>query len=116
MTEREAQMIAAYIPNPPDPTLEFGEYYFLQNKSGTERVIRVFALDCYPHKDGTAYGCYRQVGGRLVHVDDGWDSGPYHGIYLHQLYDNKEDCRNQTHSWFERWEDLRRLQQEEARA
>lgn len=110
MTEREALMIREYLPGKPDPTLQFGEYYFLQNN----RVIRVFALDVYCNRDGDTYGCYRQVGGRMVKVDDGWGGGPFHGVYKSQLYDNKEDCRNQTHSWCERWEELRELQRKEA--
>ena len=113
MDERTARMIAEYLPNPPDPTLDVSEYYFLQNNTGRERVIRVYALDCFPHKDYVGYGCYQQRGGRLVHVDDGWGGDPFHGIYMHQLYDNKEDCRNQTHSWFDRWEQLRDIQRKE---
>lgn len=112
--EHTARMIAAYIPGEPDPTLDFGEYYFLQQNTGRGRVIRVFALDCYPHRDGTRYGCYTMRGGQLVHVDDGWGGDPYHGIYMSQLYDNKEDCKNQTHSWYEGWEKLREIQKVEA--
>ena len=111
--ERTALKILEYLPNPPDPTLDTSEYYFLQQLSGQGRVIRVFALDCYPHKDGTGYGCYTMRGGRLCHVDDGWGGSPYHGVYMSQLYDNKEDCRNQTHSWYENWEELRKIQRQE---
>lgn len=111
MTDRERLMIQEYLPNPPDPTLEFDEFYFLQNN----RVIRVYALDCFPHKDDTCYGLYTKRGSRLVRVDEGWGD-PFHGAYRHELYDNKEDCRNQTHSWFDRWEELRELQQKEASA
>ena len=109
MTDRERQMIAEYLPNPPDPSLDFEEFYFLQNN----RVIRVYALDCFCHEHDVCYGLYTKRGGRLVRVDEGWGD-PFHGAYRHELYDNKEDCRNQTHSWFDRWEQLRELQKKEA--
>lgn len=110
MTDRERQMIEEYLPNPPDPTLGDGEYYYLQN----ERVIRVYPLDILPNKDGgTCYGIYTKRGGRLVRVDDGYGD-PFHGVYFYDLYDNKEDCRNRTHWFCEEWERLRELQQKEA--
>lgn len=112
MTDRERLMIQEYLPNPPDPTLEFDEFYFLQNN----RVIRVYALDCFPHKNDVCYGIYKKCGFRLVKVNDGWDDTGFHGVYRHELYDNKEDCRNQTHLWYDRWEELRELQQKEASA
>ena len=109
MTDRERLMIQEYLPNPPDPTLDVEEFYFLQNN----RVIRVYALDCLPHKHDTCYGIYKKQGGHLVHVNDGWDDTGFHGVYRHELYDNKEDCKNQTHSWCDNWEYLRELQQKE---
>lgn len=108
MTDRERLMIQEYLPNPPDPTLEEDEFFLLQNG----RVIRVYPLDILPHKDGTCYGLYTKRGGRLVRVDEGWDD-PNHGAYRHELYDNKKDCRDQTHYWYENWESLRDLQRKE---
>lgn len=111
MTDRERRMIEAYLPNPPDPTLEDGEYYFLQN----DRVIKVYPLDVFPtiHDHETRYGIYKKSGCHLVRVDDGWGDGPFHGVYFGQLYDNKQDCKDQTHSWVPEWEQLRELQKKE---
>lgn len=113
MTERERQEIEAYLPGTPDPTLEAGEYYYLQSTTGGDRVIRVFALDVLPHKDGTEYGIYQQRGGRLVWVDDGGWGDPTRGARMHDLYDNKEDCRNRSHWFMDDWERLRAIQREE---
>lgn len=33
--------------------------------------------------------------------------------FMGALYDNKEDCRNNTHPWYNYWERLRELQQKE---
>ena len=35
LTEREKQLIAAYIPSPPDPELGFNEYYILDDYGQT---------------------------------------------------------------------------------
>ena len=111
MTDRQKQDIEYYIPGEPDKCLAEGEYYYLQNKTGTERVIRVFPLDVFPVKDGTQYGLYTKKGGRLCWVDTGWGD-TLHGVYMGDLYDNKDDCRNQTHMGCSWWEQLRKIQQE----
>jgi hypothetical protein len=112
MTERERRDIEYYLPGDPDPELEDGEYYYLQNVSGTERVIRVYPLDIFPMKDGVQYGLYRKKGGRLCWVDTGWGDDRTKGVYRGDLYDNREDCRNQTHMGCSWWESLRRIQKE----
>ena len=111
MTDREREMIDYYLPNAPDTELEEGEYYYLQNKSGTERIIRVYPLDVFPTKRGTEYGLYTKKGGRLCWVDTGWGDNHYRGAYRSDLYDNKTDCKNQTHMGCSWWEDLRKVQQ-----
>ena len=111
MTEREKQEIEYYLPGDPDESLEDGEYYYLQNKTGTERVIRVFPLDVFPMKDGVQYGIYTRKGGRLCWVDTGWGDR-IHGVCRGDLYDNKEDCKNQTHMGISWWESLRKIQRE----
>ena len=110
MTEQDRKEIEYYIPGDPDTSLAEGEYYYLQNKTGTERVIRVFPLDVLPTKDGTQYGLYRWKGARLVWVDTGWGDDRTHGVYRGDLYDNKEDCKNQTHGGCSWWEQLREIQ------
>ena len=112
MTERERELIENYLPNPPDPGLQDGEYYYLQSTMGGERVIRVFALDILPHKDGVEYGIYQQKGSRLVRVNSGWGD-PTRGVRKHDLYDNKQDCIDRTHYFMDEWEDLRETQRKE---
>lgn len=108
LTERERKMIADYLPHPPDETLEDGEYYFLQETSGGERLIRVYALDVLPLKDGTEYGIYQKRGNRLVRIGD----DPLRGVRMGNLYDNAQDCRERVHWWVDEWEELRRRQRE----
>jgi hypothetical protein len=113
MDDRKRQMIEAYIPHPRDPSLEAGEYFFCQETMGGPRIIRVFALDILPHRDGTEYGIYQSRGPRLVRVDARGDGDPSRGVHMHELYDNKEDCRDRTHSCYDNWEWLREQQRKE---
>ena len=69
MDDRTRRMIEAYIPSPPDTTLEDGEYYYRQETAKGPRIIRVFPLDILPHHDGTEYGIYQRKGAQLVRVD-----------------------------------------------
>jgi hypothetical protein len=112
MEERTALMIREYLPHDPDPSLEFGEYYYLQSTASGERIIRVYALDILPHRDGTEYGIYQRRGCTMVRIDSGWND-PNRGVHKSQLYDNRTDCKDQTHSWVENWEDLRSIQRKE---
>lgn len=103
-------MIAAYLPNPPDPSLEDGEYYFKQSTIGGDRIIRVFALDVLLCEDGVEYGLYQSHGGQMRWVD-GYGLGDRNrGVRKGKLYDNKENCRDDTHWGCDWWEDLRRIQ------
>lgn len=106
-------MIEAYLPNPPDETLEEGEYYFRQSTMGGERIIRVYPLDVLPHIDGTEYGLYQNRGGRLIWVDGCGLGDRGRGVRFGNLYDNKQDCRGNTHWFFDGWEELRRRQKED---
>ena len=46
-------------------------------------------------------------------VDTGWGADDHtHGVYRGDLYDNREDCKNQTHMGCSWWEQLRKIQQE----
>ena len=108
MDERTRRLIEAYIPSPRDETLEQGEYYYCQETMGGSRIIRVFALDILPLHDGTEYGIYQKRGAGLVGVDARGDGDPNRGVHMWELYDNKQDCRDRTHTCFDEWEDLRR--------
>lgn len=109
--ERTRKMIESYLPNPPDPSLGFGEYYYLQEGMAS-RVIKVYALDILPCRDGDEYGIYKKHGNNLVRVDAGYGD-PLRGVRKSALYDNKEDCRNREHSMYDGWEYLREIQREE---
>ena len=108
--EHTRKMIEYYLPNPPDPDLGDNEYYWLQ-EGMSSRVIRVIALDIFPVRDGTEYGIYAKRGGRLVRLDAGYGD-PFRGVRMHDLYDNKIDCRNREHSTCNEWEQLRKIQRE----
>ena len=112
MTDHEREQIAYYLPHEADPGLDSGEYYYLQYTAGKERVIHVYALDILPLHDGTEYGIYQQRGGRLQWIDAGWGDST-RGVRMGDLYDNKEDCRAQTHGGVSWWPELREKQKAE---
>ena len=112
MDDRTRRMIEAYLPSPPDTTLEDGEYYYKQETARGPRIIRVFPLDILPHRYGTEYGIYQRKGAQLVRVDTSGYGDPSRGVRFGYLYDNKEDCRDGTHDWVDEWEHLR--EQEDA--
>ena len=112
MDERTKLMIETYLPNPPDETLEDGEFYFLQETMRGPRVIRVYPLDIMPMRDHTEYGIYQKRGANLVWVDGRGDGDHYRGVSRHDLYDNRQDCKDRTHNTCDDWEDLRRIQME----
>ena len=113
MTDRERLMIQEYLPNPPDPTLGFEEFYYRQSTMKGEQVIKVQVRAIFPAEEGLEYEIFQIYGNDLRWVDVGWGNRN-RGCRRSELYDNKEDCRNQTHSWFDNWEALRELQQKEA--
>lgn len=112
--ERTRQMIEAYIPSPPDPELEFGEYYYRQSTLKGEQVIKVRVMAIFPGQphNPEEYEIYQIRSDGLRWVDVGWGKR-FRGAYKSQLYDNKEDCRYQTHMWAEDWERLREIQKKE---
>lgn len=114
MDDRIRRMIEAYIPSPPDPTLDTGEYYYCRETAGGDRIIRVFALDILPHRDGVEYGIYQLRGLRMCRVDARGDGDRNRGVPMSALYDNYQDCKDQTHYMYDRWELLRERQREES--
>ena len=106
MTEREKQLIEAYIPSPKDTSLGVFEYY-AQDSSG--RVQKVEIVDILPYRETTYYGIV-QVNTRK-HIK-GWRE--YEAFAMGDLYDNKEDCKNDTHLGYDYWENLRKIQEREA--
>lgn len=107
MTDNERKYIDAYLPHPRDETLDDFEYYVLD---AYDRVQRVFITDIAPD---IAHDCnkYRVQNKRgVVH---GYASDSFGYIRMGYLYDNKEDCKDGVHNWFDGWERLRDLQKKE---
>ena len=107
MTDRQRQLISAYIPNPRDPELGFDEYYVCDTAG---RIRKVKIRDIFPHDEDSTYGVFEVSSGRRI--DAGFGS-PWVGFYKYALYDNKEDCKNQTHLLYNGWEELRKIQEED---
>ena len=111
MTDRQRQMIAAYIPGEPDPELDFAEYYMADS---ADRVIRVRASSI-AYDDDQEIRQVITVGNRphLVYGARG-ECGRNPGWYfMRALYDNRQDCRDDTHWMYDGWEQLRAVQRKE---
>lgn len=107
MTEREKQLIEAYIPSPRDTTL--GEFqYYVKDSSG--RIQKVEITDIYSCADGETL--YRVVQADTRRQVKGWRK--YDGYAMSELYDNKQDCKDEIHIGYSCWEQLREIQQKEA--
>lgn len=106
MTDREKMMIDAYIPSPRDPALDVCEYY-AQDANG--RIHKVYIRDIFPENDCTLYGVRYSGSDRAF--TGGY--GEYGKMHMYELYDNKDDCRDRTHMFFDGWEYLRRLQNDD---
>lgn len=111
--QRTELMIEEYLPHPPDPDRPEDAYYYLQNTSAGPRVLTVYIRDIMAVSGGrNEYGIYQKRGGRFVRVDAGYGD-PLRGVMMHDLYDNRQDCRDQTHRFCDTWESLRRIQMRE---
>lgn len=106
MTEREKQLIEAYIPSPKDTSLGVFEYY-AQDSSG--RVQRVEIVEILPYRETTYYSIVQVKTRKRIR---GWRE--YEAFAMGDLYDNKEDCKNDTHLGYDYWENLRKIQEREA--
>lgn len=107
--QRTELMIEEYLPHPPDPDRPEDAYYYLQNTSAGPRVLTVYIRDIMSVRHGNEYGIYQIRGGRYVRIDAGYGD-PLRGVRMHDLYDNRQDCRDQTHRFCDTWESLRRTQ------
>ncbi len=110
MTERDKQLAAAYIPSPRDPELDVNEYYVMDLAG---RVQKVFVTRVFPGEHGEEVYVVAQSNTRRY--VNGWVSSDglfADGFIDSDLYDNKQDCKNQTHPAYGKWRDLRRKQQE----
>lgn len=97
--------INAYLPNPRDKELDIYEYYVLDTY---ERVQKVYIFEINPCKENTLYNVRKSSDGKIVHSWNG-----ERGFAMGYLYDNKIDCKNHEHDWYDGWKELRRAQNEQ---
>lgn len=107
MTDRQKRMIETYLPHPRDKDLGDGEYY-VRDTAG--RVRRAWPANIWLHRDEVTYDMYECSSKRRI--ESGWYD-PFRGFTKGYLYDNKEDCRAETHDLYDGWEELRKIQEEE---
>lgn len=105
MTDREKYMIEYYIPSPRDETLDDNEYYIKAEYSG--RVHKVYISDICPDilHDRTLYGVRYSATGKRFYKDENYGT-----VQMSELYDNKQDCKEQTHLFYDAWERLRGIE------
>lgn len=103
MTDREKELIEAYIPSPRDNTLDSFQYY-AQDSSG--RIQKVEITDILPRAEGETV--YRVVQADTRKRVKGWRE--YDSYAMSDLYDNKQDCKDETHIGYSYWERLREIQ------
>ena len=106
LTDRQKQMIEAYLPSPRDKSLMRMCEYYAQDVNG--KVHKVFVCEINPSvkEDTTLYGVRYDSTGKKF--DAGFGYGCTH---KYDLYDNAEDCGNLTHPCYDWWENLRELQE-----
>ena len=112
MTDKQRQMIADYLPHPRDPELAFGEYYV---KDTADRVRKARITTILPGElfEDNTYLVREVSTGKRIDAGYGDD---WHGFTKAKLYDNKQDCKDETHYFYSDWEDLRELQMKEQEA
>lgn len=109
MTDRERELIAAYLPSPRDPALDDYDYYA---KAVSGRIFKVHISGIFPTGGLDGENHYSVFTDRGTRITDFTDDGNFP---MRHLYDNKQDCRDETHNWYNGWERLRELQAKETR-
>ena len=79
-----------------DTTLERNEYY-VEDVNG--KVVKGWVTGLYLDMNGTVKHILRNGRGR---IDSGMDD--MGGFRKGNMYDNKEDCRNEIHLFYDNWE------------
>ena len=106
MTDMQKQLFDSYIPTPRDKSL--GDFeYFVEDMNG--RIQRVEITDILPRTDADTI--YLVVQANTRKRVKGWQQ--YDGFTMGYLYDNKQDCKDNTHNCYSDWERLRELQETE---
>lgn len=103
--EQTRKKIEAYIPSPRDKALTpWCDYYV--NQSGRVKLGHVREINMADDGEDLI-GLVDDRGRRIIGL---WE---FDSFRRNELYDNKEDCRNQTHGAFCDWEQLREMQEAE---
>ena len=102
LTEREQELIETYIPHERDKNLDEDEYYVLTaNNTIQKGVVRDLAFNA---RGDDLYRLWNKRG--IVHC---WASDNMGYVTKRHMYDNKQDCEDQTHFAYDDWEKLREL-------
>lgn len=101
--EATRKKIEAYIPSPRDKSLRpYCDYYV--NQSGRVKLGHV--REQFETDDGEDLLGLVDDRGRQIHGL--WEFDSFRRC---ELYDNVDDCRNQTHGAYDDWEALRKIQE-----
>ena len=101
-----AHLIETYIPHKRDESLQEDEYYVLTANGTVQKgVVRDLAFNA------RGEDLFRLWNGRgVIHC---WASDNMGYVTKRHLYDNKQDCKDNTHFAYDDWERLRALQIQE---
>lgn len=106
MTEKEKELIEDYIPNKRDESLEEDEYYVLTaNDTVQKGIVRDIAFNA---RGEDIFRLWNSRG--VVHS---WASDNMGYVTKRHMYDNKQDCKDNTHFAYDDWEKLREIQKQE---
>lgn len=93
-----------YILRDRDPELEDGEYY-VKDTAGRVvkgRLVNILPCNTSYCSEGVTYGLVNAKG---QHISAGTGSD-FIGFTKSEMYDNRDDCREDAHIMFSRWEDF----------
>lgn len=94
-------MVDAYIPSPRDESLDVDEYYVLSENNIIQKGwISDIAFDSHGN---IRYRLRNKKG--VVHS---WASDELGYVRKSHMYDNKQDCKSETHFAYDDWEELRK--------
>lgn len=94
------ELAKIYTPSPRDNSLDDDEYYVL-SENNTIQKGRITDI---------AFGLHERMKYRLFNgrgIVKCWASDELGYISKSHMYDNKKDCKNETHFAYEDWEELR---------
>lgn len=99
---KRRELAEKYIPSPRDETLDEDEYYVLSVNGVVQKGwISDIAADRYGNE---LYRLRNSKG-----IVRSWDSDSLGYTQKMNLYDNKKDCKAETHYCYNDWEELRNV-------